>query len=188
MTSTAPSPRKNQRAWRWAAYFLILAVLVGIAITLPILYNLNQQLRPDQLDAARERWRSQGPRDYDLTFSIQYDREPLAERHVVLVREGRVVMACCEGELVALSPVLGACVGLPGGAAPGVGRDVPAIFAHLQSLLEEEGSQRNFLVAVFDPQTGWPRRFIRRVRRQSTREEWNLRVWPAGYLEEKARQ
>jgi hypothetical protein len=37
-------------------------------------------------------------------------------------------------------------------------------------------------VAAFDPKDGYPRRFISRVRGTSTREEWNLRLWPAGTL------
>lgn len=169
-------------------FFALLAGLVAAGITLPIVYNVGQQLRPEQLAAARQRWAEAGPADYDLTFTVQYDRERLAERHVVLVRDRRVVWASCEGEIVTVSPALGSLIGLPGAANQGPGRDVPAIFAHLEGLLAEQGADRNFLVAVFDPKEGWPRRFIRRVRRSSTREEWNLRLWPAGELARKAQR
>lgn len=169
-------------------FFVLLVALAAAAVTLPIAYNLNQQLRSEQLAAAKELWRREGPADYDLTFMVQYDRERLAERHIVLVRDRRVVWASCEGEVVAVSPALGALIGLPGAANQGAGRDIPSIFAHLEALFAEEGSHRNFLVAVFDPKEGWPRRFIRRVRGGGPREEWNLRVWPAGELERKARR
>jgi hypothetical protein len=167
----------------------VLAGLSVVAVVLPIVYNLDQQLRPGQLAAARERWRRAGPADYDLTYSVQYDRERLAQRHVVLVRGGRVAWASCEGEVVCVSPAVGAVVGLAAGAGTAGGRDVPAIFDHVEALLREEGSpgRRNLLVAVFDPQAGWPRRIIRRVRGTSTREEWNLHVWPAGDLAREAR-
>lgn len=166
----------------------MLGLLVALAITLPIVYNLGQQLRPDQLAVARLLWDEHGPADYDLTFTIQYDGEPLPERHIVLVRQGRAVAALREGELLAVRPALGAMLGLPAGAVRGPTYTIPTMFDRLQALLEEENAQRNFLVGVFDPQSGWPRRFIRRVRRQTTREEWNLRLWPAGHLTPSPRQ
>jgi hypothetical protein len=177
------SPR---RAWRWLVFFGVLFALVLAAVTLPIVYNLGQQLRPDQLDAARQRWQANGPADYDLTFAITYDRERLAERHIVLVRGGKPVFASCEGEVELMAPALAAAVGLPaGGLGQGRALDIPGIFDHIESLLASEStaSRRNFQVAVFDPREGYPRRFIWRIRGTSTREEWDVRVWPAGALQ-----
>jgi hypothetical protein len=183
-SSAVPTPRPRSRAW--VGFFVILVILAIVAMLLPIFYNLGQQLRPEQLQAARQRWRERGPSDYDLTFAITYDREPLPERHIVVVRGGKVVFASCEGEILSLSGALRTAAGLPaGGLGKTDGRDVPAIFDHIEALLREEGTaaRRNFLVAVFDPKNGYPRRFIRRVRGSSTREEWNLRLWPAGTVE-----
>ncbi len=177
-------PRKRSR--RWVPFFLVLTALATTGVILPIVYNLGQQLRPEQLDEARRRWNEVGPRDYDLTFSIQFDRDLLAQRHIVLVRQGQVVYASCEGELLTISPAIAALIGSPAAATTGRGMDVSAIFERIQQLLDEDERRRNFLVAVFDPKEGWPRRVIWRVRRSSTREEWNLRVWPAGELERKA--
>ncbi len=177
-------PRRRSRAW--VGFFVLLVILAGIAVTMPIVYNLGQQLRPEQLEAARQRWSKNGPLDYDLTFSITYDRDPIAQRHMVAVRGGKVVFASCEGEILSLSRPLRAAAGLPAGSlGQDVGQDVPAVFDHIERTLKEEDSaaRRNFLVAVFDPKNGHPRRFIRRVRGSSTREEWNLRLWPAGTLE-----
>jgi hypothetical protein len=183
-----PADRRPRRSRAWVGFFALLAALAAAAVALPILYNLGQQLRPEQLDAARRRWHENGPKDYDLTFSVAYDRERLAERHIVLVRGGKVVLAACEGEVVSLAPALAALVGLPlGGTGTAPGRDVPAIFDHIADLLREQtpGARRNFVVAAFDPKDGHPRRFIFRVRGTSTREEWNLRLWPAGALDAK---
>jgi hypothetical protein len=175
---------------RWIAFFALLAVLVGTAVTLPILYNLGLQLRPEQLDAARQAWREQGPADYDLTFTVTYDRERLGERHIVLVRGGKVVFASCEGEVLAMAPALGAGVGAPlGGVNTGEARDVPALFDHVEALLKKEGVARwrNFLVVNFDRREGYPRRIIWRVRRSSTREEWDVRLWKPGGLAQLAK-
>jgi hypothetical protein len=174
--------RRRSRAW--IAYLAILAVLSAVAALAPIVYNLRQQLRPEQLEAARQRWREHGPRDYDLTFAIRYDRETLPQRHLVIVRGGKVVFASCEGEIVTLHPTLRAAAGLPaGGSCKEPGQDVPALFDHIQELLGEPNADRNFLVAAFDVKDGHPLRIIRRVHRSSTREEWNLRLWPAGAIE-----
>jgi hypothetical protein len=171
--------------WRWIIFFVLLIALAATGITLPVVYNLGQQLKPEQLNASKRLWQEKGPRDYDLSFSITHDRERLAERHVVQVRDGQVIYSACEGEVVAMSPLIAAVVGLPvGGTAEGGARDVPAIFAHIEGLLRQEDTaeQRNFIVAVFDPKEGYPRRFIRRIRGTKTREEWDIRVWPAGAL------
>ena len=181
MPPVAPALKKRSRAW--IGFFALLLTLAGVAVVLPIVYNLGQQLRREQLESARRLWQQYGPADYDLTFAVTYDREPLAERHIVLVRGGKVVFASCEGEIRYLSPALGAAAGLPAGClGGGEGQDVPAVFDRIGELLQEqEGpSRRDFLVAVFDPKDGHPRRFIRRVRGTSTREEWNLHLWPAG--------
>jgi hypothetical protein len=204
----APHTRRRSRAW--IGFFVLLVALSLVALVLPIYYNLGQQLRPEQLDQARQRWRDHGAKDYDLTFTITYDRDPLPEHHVVLVRGGKVVFAACEGEIDQQATALGAAVGLPLGGLgqppaerptrdpPGArralgrgandlgGKDVPALFAYLAELLGQQNAsgRRNFLVAVFDRKDGHPRRFIFRVPGTSTREEWNLRLLPAGAVGE----
>lgn len=178
--------RTEKRSRGWVVFFLILLGLAAAGVALPIVYNLGQQLRPEELAAAKARWEAEGPADYDLTYTVKYDREAQAERHVVVVRQGRIVWASCEGEVVQVSPALGALLGVAAGGTTRGGRDVAAIFARLEGLLGEEGARRNFLVAAFDPKAGWPRRVVRRVRGTGTREEWDLRVWPAGELERRA--
>jgi hypothetical protein len=203
-----------RRAWRWVVFFAVLATLVGAAVTLPIVYNLGQQLRPDQLDAARHRWRAAGPADYDLLLDVLWDRDRTAQRHRALVRRGKVVFASVEarpverdllgrssvrqgarfasgeGEVVLLAPALAATLGLPaGGLGQGTAWDVPALFDHLDALLAEEQAapRHNFLVASFDRRTGYPLRIVRRVRGTSTRQEWNVYVLPAGDLQKRER-
>lgn len=187
MALSAPVRSQKPRSRGWIVFFSLLVSLAGVAVTLPILYNLWQQLRPEQLVAARQRWQAVGPADYDLTYMVKYDGER-PERHIVLVRQGRVAWASCEGEVVQVAPGVGAVVGLTAGGSLRGGRDVPAMFARIQELLDEQdgSARRNFLVVLFDPTTGVPRKVVRRVRGTGTREEWNLRVWGAGELERKA--
>ena len=189
MTSPASDLARPTRSRGWIAFFAVLIVLAVTGVTLPIVYNLGQQLRVEELEAARERWQSSGPTDYDLTFSIRYDRDQLAERHIVLVRDGKASFAVCEGEIVHAAPALGALLGLSGvNAERQRPRDVPAIFRHIEDLLkdQEESDGKNFLVVAFDPKDGHPRRIVRRVRKSSIREEWQFRLWLPGELAAKA--
>lgn len=189
MAETATAGRRPPPR-RWLAFFAILALLSGVAVLLPIVYNRQQQLRPEQLVQARQRWQAVAPADYDLSFSVRVGRDPLPERHVVLVRGGRVVFAACEGELLHLAAPLSALVGLPAAAPRGVAVAVPGLFDRLETLLAERDAsgRADFLIASFDPHAGYPRRFTRRVPRTAVREEWKARVWPPGELQTFARR
>ena len=55
---TAAPPPAARRSRRYLAFFAVLFVLAATGVALPIVYNLNQQLRPDELAAAR----AAGPR------------------------------------------------------------------------------------------------------------------------------
>jgi hypothetical protein len=196
-------------------FFAILVVLVGVAVTLPIVYNLKQQLRAGDLESARQRWRDNGPADHDLLLDISHDREPLAERHRVVVRDGKAIFAWLEyksvvedllgrrsvreteaafapgeGEVLMAAPLVGAAVGLPaGGLGQGRAWTVPAIFDYIAGLLIEAQDGRNYLTVNFAVREGYPRRlvFVRRVEGKKTREEWNIYVWPAGTFDRQAR-
>jgi hypothetical protein len=179
----------RRRNYGWMIFFVVLTALSVTAVVLPIVYNLGQQLRPEQLDEARLRWRERGPADYDLTFNIRFDRDPIRERHVVRVRGGQVQFAACEGEVLYASPALGGAIGLPfGTTAEPPPWTVERVFDHLAGLLaqQQETGGKDFLVAVFDPKEGYPRRFVRRIARTSTREEWDLKLWRPGELEQEA--
>ena len=191
MTTSPPATglHRPTRSHGWIAFFVVLITLAVTGVTLPIVYNLRQQLTFEELEKGRALWQSAGPEDYDLTFSIRYDRDQLAERHIVLVRDGKASFAVCEGEVVHAAPALGALLGLSGvNAERQRPRDMPAIFQHVEDLLkdQEESAGKNFLVVVFDPKDGHPRRVVRRVRKSSTREEWHFRLWKSGELAAKA--
>src|SRR5258708_6493347 len=62
----AVAARPRSRAWIW--FFVALAAMGAAAVTLPVVYNLSIQLRPEELAAARECWKANGPRDYDLQY------------------------------------------------------------------------------------------------------------------------
>lgn len=170
-----------RHSWRW--YFLTLSVLGLAALIIPIVYNLNLQLKPEELAQARERWRQHGPADYDLEYGVRIDgvKEPTVYR--VEVREGKVVSAtadwhpCQPGDPMVLS--------------------VDGMFERIeQSLQEDQKAEANstswrrgvYATAYFDASLGYPVRYIRRVTRSQQRPkprlEWGVRLRPPGTFRE----
>ena len=86
--------RKPNRGWIW--YFVILAVLTVVATTVLVVYNLRQQLRPEQLAAARKLWDEKRPADYVLTYTKKGNA---TGTFVVTVRKGKVVSVLMREEV-----------------------------------------------------------------------------------------
>jgi hypothetical protein len=179
-----PAPRRS-----WVLVFVALAGLAFLAVALPLAYNVRQQLRPEQLEEARARWRTEGPADYDLEYRVRRGRSEEWEEYRVRVRAGRVVFASCDGEVLFLGRGFAAAAGLALAAlSDGDARryGVEGAFARIEEVLnrEESSARRHFTVAVFDPKDGHPRHFVHRVRGTDEREEWTFRLLPPGGLEE----
>src|SRR5665213_241627 len=153
---------------RWVWYFLVLAVMSSTAIILPIIYNLSLQLRPDELAAASQRWKANGPRDYDLQFQekITEHGESSDSEWVVKVRDGKVTAVTCDGDT------------LPAAEYPDL--TVDGQFAAIEKGLQldlAEGVRRNYATAAFDLHDGHPTHYVRRVRGSGDRLEWNCLLY-----------
>jgi hypothetical protein len=174
----APRPRGN-----WVAFFVVLTLLAGGAAALPVLFNLRQQLRLEQVESARERWRDHAPASYDLEYTVKYDREPAPERYLVLVRDGRIVFAARDGQPLHLAAEARTAAGaLAGAFTDGRRHGIEAAFAHIETILREEAEagRRNYVSGIFDATDGHPKRFVYRVRGTDEREEWNFLLSPPG--------
>ncbi len=82
---------RRNRYWVW--FFVIVGVLTLGAVVTLIAYNLGQQLKPEQLAAARKLWEQHGPADYDLFYKVQRQGQggESEDEYVIKVRHGRVV-------------------------------------------------------------------------------------------------
>jgi hypothetical protein len=170
-------------------FFLTLALLGAVAVTVPILYNLGLQLKPEQLMEARERWRAKGPRDYVLTFGRKVDQDPQVDEYRVEVRGGKVLCVVENGALTLaenVQPVLGAGAGLSLAALNGQtetdealrGRSVDGLFDLIEDGLKQDESPngRNFATASFDPADGHPTHYVHRVKGTGERLELIVRL------------
>jgi hypothetical protein len=173
-----PKPRDRSRA-----FFLVLAGLGLAALTIPIVYNLRQQLRPEQVAEARERWRRAAPADYDLKLFVLTNHDGREERDefVTAVRGGKVALVGCNGELLYAAPALAVLAG-PGLLAPPREdlrrHGVEALFRQIEEALREDQASggRNYATAKFDPADGHPQHYVHRIRGSKERVEWLVRL------------
>jgi len=143
-----PAPQRNRR-WIW--YFAILVVLTLAATGVLIVYNLGQQLKPEQLEAARQLWKEKGPKDYTLVFKKKINEADESEQFLIKVRGGHVVEGYLNGK-----PIPEAMHHY----------SMDKLFSHLERFMEmtqEKGSRRTYLRAIFDPNTGAILWYVRRV-------------------------
>jgi hypothetical protein len=168
-TQNARRVRPRSRAWVW--FFVALGVMGAAAVTLPIVYNLSIQLRPEELTAARERWKENGRPDYDLQYQekITEDKVQSESNWFVEVRDGKVTTATCDGRELS--------------AADYPNLTVEGQFTVIENGLQldlAEGLRRNYATAAFDLRDGHPTHYVRRVRGSGDRLEWNVNLFKPG--------
>jgi hypothetical protein len=154
-------PRRG-RGWIW--FFAVLGILAVLAITIPIVYNLRQQLKLEDLEAARALWQQKRPSDYDLTYT---KRGSVTGTFVVRVRAGQVVDVTMDGQPVEERLYRSL--------------DMTALLEDLEEFLRLDarpGSPRAFNQAVFDPADGHLIRYVRSVTRPRQRLEILARLEP----------
>jgi hypothetical protein len=164
--------KQSKSRWRvFVWYFIALAALSAAAVIIPIVVNLNQQLTPEQLAEARANWTRNGPASYDLHYEERIDSEEIPNEYIVKVREGEVVSLRINGQLKALEAMT---------PQQRHKYTVPGLFEQIDEYLQEmkDGRRRNFAVAHFAPELGYPMHYIRRVRGSRSRLEWTIAVSP----------
>jgi hypothetical protein len=152
-----PPPKKNHR-WIW--FFVVVLVLAIAASVVLVAFNLQQQLRPEQLAAARALWKEKGPRDYTLSYYMQVnDRNE--DRYDVQVRSGRVVESFYNGK--------------PEPPERFPYRGMEGLFDIVERNMEKDSAPNRpkvFVRAIFDDRkTGGLRWYVRSVMGERHREE-----------------
>jgi hypothetical protein len=158
------NPQRN-RGWLW--FFALLVVLTLTAIIVEVRFNAGQQLTPEKLAQARQLWRENGPRDYDLTYTKKGD---VNGEFFAQVRGGKVVYATMDGQPLEerLFPTV----------------SMNALFHDIEQFLEldTEAGVRAFTTATFDPRDGHLQRFVRSVMSKRQRIEITVKLRPAEAL------
>jgi hypothetical protein len=150
-------------AWVW--FFLALGLLGIGAVAAPLWFNLSQQLRPEDVERARELWEHKRPADYEVEYTLQ----GLAPEHfTVRVRGGRVVAVADDN----------------GPLAPGtyLFDDMDTLFRFIETDLANDrrpDSPRTFTVAGFSPEDGHVLHYVHSVLRTRARSEIDVKLHPA---------
>jgi hypothetical protein len=161
-----PNSTTAARSYGWLWFFIILAVLTVALISSLVIFNLRQQLKPKDIEEARECWQQHGPRDYDLDYLVTKP-ESSPEHFHVRVRDGKTVFASLND--LPLAPAQLRYYGMI------------AMFDDLENFLEldaQPGRPRTFLVATFDAGDGHLVHYVRRVMGGRERVEVTVRLDP----------
>jgi hypothetical protein len=152
------NPKKSNN-WKW--FFAALVVLSLLASGTLIGYNMQLQLRPEELEAKRELWRQNRPASYTLiyteTFSSQADSAPLSNHYVVKVDNRKVREVLVNG--------IPKKEGLEYHDMDGLFNEVERFFE-----LDEKEKRRVFRKAQFDD-NGAIKSYVRRVAVSRERQE-----------------
>ncbi len=148
--------RRRSPGWIW--FFVVLFLLAGGATAILWIYNLRQQLTPEELAAARQLWKKNRPRNYRLTYTKEGN---IAGTFVVTVRNGEVKSVVMKQEVTENGSTK--TVTIPLEKRFYKSSDMDGLFNDLKRFLElkrDPEAGRPFLTAKFDPDDGHINGFI----------------------------
>jgi hypothetical protein len=157
--NTVMPPTKNN-TWKW--FFAILFALALFASILMIAVSWHLQLKPELLEAARERWETSGPANYIMVYTTRRNDETTTDHYVVKVRKKKTY------EVIVNDLPLTERLDYYG---------MDAMFNDIerfQDMDNEKGKPRTYTRATFDDHTGAIRWYVRRVMGSRERQEINV--------------
>jgi hypothetical protein len=167
-------PTERIGKYRWLWYFVVLGLLTAGGIIANTWYNLRQQLTPEQLEAARQLWIKNGPRDYRLYFTIKREINPdpagvAADRYSVEVHDGKLT-AVYGPDDKRIDP----CEMEPDDHNMDTMDDLFTVIALKLQADSEPGKPRAFATATFDAKDGHVIHYVHSV--MQTRERLEVTV------------
>jgi hypothetical protein len=169
--SSNPVPRPK----RWLWFFVFLATVPVALLGVEIWFNLNQQLTPEKLAAARARWDANGPHDYVLEYEIkrEYNPEPAPrnpDKYTVRVKDRKVEeVTAADGK----PPE-------PGEFDFGSMDDLFEFIGRQLHSDREAGGSRPFVTATFDRHDGHIAHYVHSNSTTRERLEVTVTLRPAG--------
>jgi hypothetical protein len=155
----------TNRNWIWL--FVVLAFLACAAIAINLTYNLQQQFRPADLQAARSLWEKHGPKNYDLTIRKEVGSEKANRETLTAKIRNGVTVEVTLNDLPLPERRLW------------TEYDMPGVFDWIERFLEMDtkpGAPRSFCRARFDPANGHLVHYVRSVRGSGQRQEMTIEL------------
>lgn len=167
-SSPTPPSRKN---YAWIGYFAFLLVAsVGVTAFM-IWFNYRVQLKPEQLEAARELWKQSGPKSYNMIYTKEIGTGGRKETFVVKVRN-RIVEEVRMNE----KPLVANSDGEQEND-PRIYHSMDNFYRDLMKFMEcdqKPDAKKVYVTANFDEKTGAVLRYIRYVMGTPDRVELNI--------------
>jgi hypothetical protein len=164
--------RKKNRLWVW--YFVFIVIASASLAGFMIAFNLHLQLKPEQLAAAQQQWREQGPADYMMTYTKKLGAGDHVDAFVVKVRARKVVDVRMNGEPLRDSE------GVPIVDERLQYHSMDRLLRDIERFLEldAKAGKKYYNMAIFDEQSGALKRYVRSVRETGEHVEEDVRVEP----------
>jgi len=165
-TITSPPRPKN---YGWIYFFVFITIAsVGMAGFM-IWYNLRLQLKPEQLAEAKQLWAEKGPKSYDMVYTKQLNADSRADKFEVKVRAGKVEEVRMNGQPLVKNP--------DEERDPRIHHSMDRLFVDIEKFMDidqKPGAPKVFVTAIFEPEDGTLRRYIRRVSGTTQRIEMHI--------------
>jgi Family of unknown function (DUF6174) len=157
--AAAPAPKlppRNRYGWIWFFVFVFTAS-IGVMVFM-IWFNLSIQLKPEQFDAAMKLWNEKAVKDYDMIYTEQHTPGETTTSFAVKVRGGKVSEVLMNGNPLEKNAEQE--------DDPRIFHSMDAQFRVIQRFMDIDAkpdANKVYVTAIFDPETGGVRRYIRRV-------------------------
>ena len=162
MNEIPSEPKRLSRLQKWSrlfAWFLggLFLGLIGVGITWRISGEKNRMppLKSADWQQARDHWNSAGVKSYDLEVTVTGRQ---AATYAVQVRDGEVLGATRDGQMLPQKRTWSTWT--VEGMFETISRDLDSVERHAQGRALP-GTPNLQLRALFDPQLGYPQRYLR---------------------------
>jgi hypothetical protein len=167
--TAAPAPIKKNDGW---IYFFVFIIVSSIGVAgFMIWFNLSIQLKPEQLEAARQLWKKNGPKSYNMVYTKRLNEEEKVDKFVVEVRDEKVTKVLLNGRALAKDA--------ESDSDPRIYHSMDVLLRDVQRFMDidqKPGAPKVYVTAIFEPDTGALRRYIRRVMGTRLRIEMHVTI------------
>ena len=171
MSENTPPPRPTNYGWVYFFVFIIVAS-VGVAAFM-IWFNLSIQLKPEQLEEAQKLWQANGPKSYDMVYTKRLNDDSKVDKFEVKVRAGVVEEVKMNGQRLTRQA--------DDDTDPRLFHSMDRLLVDIQRFMDidqKPGAPKVYVTAIFEPDNGALRRYIRRVMGTTTRIEMHITLTP----------
>ena len=170
--NTSPPTRPRNYGW---VYFYVFVIVASVSVAgFMIWFNLSIQLTPEKLADAKKLWQQKGPKSYDMTYTKRLNDDATVSRFDVKVRSGVLEEVKLNGQKLVKQP--------DQESDPRIYHSMDRLLSDIERFMNidnKPGAPKVYVTAIFEPDNGALRRYIRRVMGTTQRIELHVTLSPA---------